>query len=78
MGLENERKDQKMVPLALSSDIQAFRFHSEKTNSLGSPGSPFGGGLHFSGHQRTIEQITSSRVLNDPWCPGKSLFTSIR
>lgn len=40
-----------------------------KTNSQRSQGSPFGGGLHISGHQRTIEQITSSRVLNGPLMP---------
>lgn len=58
-----------MVPVLLFSDMQAAGFYSEKTNSPGSQGSPFGGGLHISGHQRTIEQITSSRVLNGPLVP---------
>lgn len=64
-----ERIDLKIVPVSLSSDAQASGFYSEKTNSQRSQGSPFGGGLHISGHQRTIEQITSSRVLNGPLVP---------
>lgn len=57
---EGERIDLKIVPVLLSSDTQASGFYSEETNSQRSQGSPFGGGLHISGHQRTIEQITSS------------------
>lgn len=64
-----ERIDLKIVPVLLSSDTQASGFYSEETNSQRSQGSPFGGGLHISGHQRTIEQITSSRVLNGPLVP---------
>lgn len=64
-----ERRDLRIVPVLPASDTQASGFYSQETNSQRSQGSPFGGGLHISGHQRTIEQITSSRVLNGPLVP---------
>lgn len=54
-----------------AGNIEAFWSYREKTNSLGVQGSLFGGRLHFSGHQRTTEQVTYFWVLNDPLVPWK-------
>lgn len=66
-------REQKMVPKRLETLKPSDP--AVRKQILWLEESPFGGGLRFTGHQRTIEPITSRRVLTD--CPD-ALFTSER